>query len=213
MKNRWTVWAGVLAVGFAAPAWAQNDAGYQRELQLEQQREQKNQQLGAAEGEVQKAQKQLDDAKAKVKAKFETTPEFSQAADAAKKAQADYDAAKEPVLKAVHEKPEYQAAQDEVKKAEAQVNGLRDGKASPDVVTTAANAVVEKRKVATKMETDALEADPKVSDAKKQLEEAAAKLAELRKKEDLAMQTDPEYVAAKKQFDDAQSKLTTATKQ
>ncbi len=150
---------------------------------------------------------------ARLKAEFESRDEWVRAQADLKKAQADYEAAKKPVMDALAKKPDYQKAAQAKQKAEAERDALKDARNAADKLYDAATRVMDANLIITKLENDALAADPKVQAAKKQLAEAQAAVTALNKQFQDEIQGNAEWAEARKLTDDAQIILAQATKE
>lgn len=193
----------VLALGVAGTALGQTANQPQSPLVAARK------QVTDAQVAVKAAQTLVDQAKLKVAATFKTTnPDYAKAEAELAKSKQGMEAAKLAAQAAVKKKPEYIAAattkvkaQDEIRTAAA-----TGGTADPALSTTiGAQATIMSR-----LESQALESDPKFLEAKAKYAEAA-KAAEVFKTQlDEAYKVDPEYTTVLQTWTQAQQTLTTA---
>lgn len=140
---------------------------------------------------------------------LENSAEWKGAQATVKQAQADFNGSRDVVIKQINEKPDYKTALQRKEDAEKQRDALGED-AGINKKAEAALAVLNSGKAVTEMESAAIAADPKASQAKKNLTEAADKLAAIEKQFEETMKQNPKYTAAKKAVDDAEKKLATA---
>lgn len=114
---------------------------------------------------------------------LEATPAYAQLVAEARKAQAAYDAASVRVLEKLKSDPNYQALLKERDRAEEQVEAVQAGARfpNPEKVTPAAQRKLEISARVTRMEQDALAADPQASQAKARLVELTEQVKAARK--------------------------------
>ncbi|HEX4793656.1 MAG TPA: hypothetical protein VH370_07695 [Humisphaera sp.] len=172
------------------------------------------QKVNDAQAKVTKDQKALAEAKNKVKAAFEGTSEWTDATTALKDAQAKFESLTKPIIEALQTKPAYMAAVAKKKAAEEKRDKLRnDPSATPDQITKAASEVLADGNAVSKMERDALAADPSIAEAKTAIATANSKIVELKKTEADQLKSDKDVAAAQKQIDDDQTALAQARKE
>jgi hypothetical protein len=122
------------------------------------------------------------DEQAKALNQLEGMPEYRHALTELKQAQADYDAASARVLDKVKENADYQALVKERDRAEDRVEALQAGARipSPEQVTPAAQRKLEVSAKITRMEQQAINADPQARSAKAKLQEATDRVTAMR---------------------------------
>jgi hypothetical protein len=122
------------------------------------------------------------DEQAKALNQLEGMPEYRRALTELKQAQADYDAASAAVLDKVKEQADYQALAKERDRAEDRVEALQAGARipSPERVTPAAQRKLEVSAKITRMEQQAINADPQARAAKAKLQEASDRVTAMR---------------------------------
>lgn len=149
---------------------------------------------------------------ARIRADFERRDEWVKAQADLKQAQANYEAARKPVLAAMEAKPAYKEALAAKQKADAERDALRNTRAT-DKLYQAAQKALDANIALTKMESDALAADPKVQQTKTQLAAAQAAVSELTKQLEQEMESNAEWVEAKKYAEEAQLMIAQASKE
>lgn len=160
-----------------------------------------------AKSEVVKASSAVNLAAVDLHRTFETSADYKAAADAKAKAQTDYETARAPVLEALKAKPEYLAAKGAKDRAEQERDALATSEtASIAQKSEAATIVMNTGTVVTRLEGDALAADPKVTDARNRLVDANNRLSQLEKDFEASLKNDPKWQAAKASLDQAKSK-------
>lgn len=148
---------------------------------------------------------------ARLRQKFESTPEYTSAADALKKAQAGLLAAKTPVISAVQARPEYQAALVAKMEAEKKRDAVRDNpEAKPEERMAAATDVLEKGKVVAAMENSALDASQEVVAAKAALASATAALEAMTKRFLDSIKSETEWQSAQAAIEEADKQVAAA---
>jgi hypothetical protein len=122
------------------------------------------------------------DEQAKALNQLEGMPEYRRALAELKQAQADYDAASARVLDKLKEKADYQALVKERDRAEDRVEALQAGARipSPERVTPAAQRKLDLSAKITRMEQQAINADPQARAAKAKLQEATERVTAMR---------------------------------
>jgi hypothetical protein len=122
------------------------------------------------------------DEQAKALNQLEGMPDYRRALTEVKQAQADYDAASARVLDKVKEKADYQALVKERDRAEDRVEALQAGARipSPERVTPVAQRKLEVSAKITRMEQQAINADPQARSAKAKLQEATDRVTAMR---------------------------------
>jgi hypothetical protein len=177
--------------------------------------------LAEAQSAVTKAKVAVTLAARKIQREFEATADWKKADAAAKEAQAHYAAAVRTARGALGESPAFKQALAERDRREAELNAL---KAAPErdepAIAAASVALLNAVATTSRMEHDALAADPKVTEAKAAADAAAAPLADLRKAEVQRVENDPAFLAAREQlrqastaFDQAAADLNRARQQ
>src|SRR5699024_9608983 len=105
-------------------------------------------------------------------------------------------------------KPEYKQAVEAESAARAQVAATKakpeaTGDRIPEKVTAPATEALEAASAVTKMEQDALAADPKVAELKAKVTEVGARVQQMTAQRDAAVLADPDWKAAKQLHDHA----------
>jgi hypothetical protein len=167
----------------------------------------------AAQLEVIKAQGALTQVVTKMRTDFEAGSDWQTAQTALKTAQAEYDAARKPIVDAMKKRADYQKAETEKAKAEQELAELRANGTIGEPVLKAINRRADALADMTKIETDLMNAEPKVGEARKKLADATAEVAQLKKQFDTSIQGDTGWQEAKKAVDTAQEQVTLANKE
>ena len=160
--------------------------------------------LAEARSAVTKGKVAVTLAARKVQQDFEATAEWKKADSAWKQADARYAAAVRVARAALEKNPAFQQAVVERGRRENELKALkaadeRDEKA----IASASVALLQAVGATSRMDHEALAADPQVAQAKAALDAAAAAMAELRKTEVQRVKDSPEFQAAREQFQQA----------
>ena len=170
--------------------------------------------LTEAQAESHRAALALSRAAEKIKKQVEGTPEWKDAAAGAREAQSAYTAAAKTVRDALEKGPEFKAAVAERDKRRAERDALRgDDKAKPEERTQAAVAALNADSKVSRMEKDAVAADPAVVRAKQLMQLAQLKLLARRKEFEELAAKDETYQAAKQRLEAANTQVADAQKQ
>ncbi|HEV8608251.1 MAG TPA: hypothetical protein VGQ99_23140 [Tepidisphaeraceae bacterium] len=167
----------------------------------------------AAQAEQVRAQGALTQAVVKLRTDFEAGQDWQNAQAALKQAQAEFDTARKPIIEAVKKRPDYQRAEVEKIKADKELAELRANNVIGDPILKVANKRADASADMSKIEMDALNAEPKVVEARKKLQEATAQVAMLKKQFDASVPGDAGWQEAKKAVDTAQEQVTAANKE
>jgi hypothetical protein len=179
---------------------------------------QRNQQLLESRKRVTEAQAIVTDLKAEQKrikdkkqAEFESKEEWKNTVADHKKAKAAYDAALKAAKAAVLNKPEYKALLKEKETLQAKMEAL-SGKAGadPDAISKTGSQLSVKALALKRMETEALEQDPKTLDAKDALDVAEKNMKALEEEVEATLATDPDYAALLTQIEQAETQVAAA---
>jgi len=166
--------------------------------------------LAAAHDGVDKAQEAFDAIIVQLKKDFETSGDFVLATADAKTAQGKYDAAAAVVRASLANNADYQAAlQNKQDKAQA-LSKVRDGGGTQDQLSAAAATALEAAGKVTKLETQALSADPATAAAKAELNSAGTKLQQLKNGFSTGMKDKNAWMDARKALDDAKNAVPAA---
>lgn len=184
--------------------------------------------LSDAQSELTKAKVGVSLAAKKIQKQIETTPEWKQAASAAMESTNRHEAAMRAARQRLARQPAYKAAIAELDKRVAEREALRanpipasaDDNAkstkrsdqSPDPVVAAAVAVLNAQSAVRKLEQEAYADDPQVTKARSDLDDANAKLAELKKLFLEKVKDDPAFQSAQQQFQQASANYAQAAK-
>lgn len=140
----------------------------------------------------------------KIQQEFEATAEWKKAAAASKEAEDRYAAAVRSARAGLAKNPAYKQAVEERSQREAELNALKTAEERDEPAIAAASvALLKAVEKASRLDHDALAADPKVGQAKAAVDSTAADLAELRKAEVQRVKDSPEFQAAHEQFQQA----------
>jgi hypothetical protein len=170
-------------------------------------------QVQTAQAEKEKAQAALNEIVTKLRTDFEAGEEWQAASKAQKEAQAEHDALRKPIVEAVKKKPAYVKAEADKRKAEETLADYRLNNIIGNPVIEAAKNRADASAELTRLENDALSADPKYVEWKKKLQEANVQVAALKKQFEASVPMDMNYMEAKKAVDAAQEQVVLATKQ
>lgn len=184
--------------------------------------------LGDAQSELTKAKVGAVLAARKIQKQLETTPQWKQAAHAAAEASNRYDTLCRSVRQKLEQEPRYKSAVAEYDKRVSERDALRAnptqqaaddqpksaGQKAPaaDPIIQASIAVLNAQSAVRKLEQDALAADPKVSQAKAELDDANAKLADLKRDALAKVKDDPTFQQAQQRLQQASATYAQAAK-
>ena len=169
--------------------------------------------ITAGEAELKRAQQALAEVVTKLRTDFEAGQDWQNAAAAQKQAQADYEAARKPVADSVKKKPAFANAEKEKAEAEKELTDLRAKNVIGEPILKAVNRQSDAANLMMKLENEALNADPKVVEARKKLADANTALAALKKQFDGSLAGDMGWQEAKKGVDMAQEQVVLAQKE
>ncbi len=160
---------------------------------------------------VQKDQAALNTITVKLRAQFETSSDFVSASTEAKRTEDAYLVESRRVLSSLDSNPDYQHALADKAVASAKVDSLRaDPGSSPDQIAPAATGALESAMKVTKIENDAINADPHIATLKADATAGADKVARLRKAFESSLTSEPAWSAAKSNLDQAEAALENA---
>jgi colicin import membrane protein len=167
-------------------------------------------QIQAAEKEVTRIRKDMTNMKTKVQSKYETKDDWEAAKKNLKDAEAANTAARKRVMAKLLTNPAYKAAADKKAKADQQVAALQAQSAKADLkqLTAAQQAQTDSGLTLRKLESDAMDSDPKVAEAKEKLADAKKQWDALQDEVKQALEQDPEYQQAETELQTAQANVT-----
>ena len=160
-----------------------------------------------AELEVTKIRSEMTKIKARVSQKFEGKEEWETAQKNLKAAEAAYDQARKRALAKLYASPEYKAAKDKQLKAEQTIAAVGAKGSNSKDLDKAQQDRLDAGLALRKLETDALQGDPKIPEAKDKLEEAKKTWEALQDELKEALELDADYVAAQQQLETAQAQV------
>jgi DNA polymerase II large subunit len=160
--------------------------------------------------EIQKANAQLVAVTAKLRAKFEETQDYKDAAAEQQTAHTDYNAAQKSVQESLASNPQYAAALEARKQAEDKLAAARSE--SPETVPQLATEAMKARVAVKDIEKNLGGKDESLVKSKAQMDAADEKVAKLHASFEASMKTDPDYVAAKSALDAARGTKTASAK-
>jgi hypothetical protein len=166
-------------------------------------------QIQAAEKEVTKIRADMQKLKLRVQSKFETKDEW-EAAQKELKAATDAEAvAKKKAMAKLIARPDYKAAKDKQVQADKQVAALeaQGDKANLKALEAAQQARIDAGLAIRKIETESLDGDPGVADAKEKLANAKKAWEALQDEVKQALDQDADYQAAQQQLTEAQANV------
>jgi hypothetical protein len=140
----------------------------------------------------------------KIQKDFEATAEWKKADAASKDAQSRYSTAVRVARAALGKNPAFKQAVAERGQREAELNALKAAEPRDEqAIASASVALLKAVETTSRLDHQALSADPKVVEAKAAADAATAELAELRKAEVERVQGSPEFQAAREQLQQA----------
>jgi hypothetical protein len=163
--------------------------------------------LQDADAAIVTAQRELEKIGEKLRPKFESSQEWTDAQAALKQAQADRDAAVKPVLDRVHQSDAYKSALATKQKTSAELTRLRAATppASDPQIADATKASLDAAQAVAQLENDAVANDAGSKEASAKLALAAAKVGQLRQQFQASIKSSDEYKQAKQAIADAKS--------
>jgi len=184
--------------------------------------------LSDAQSELTKAKVGVSLAAKKIQQQLEATPEWKQAAIAANGANIRYEAAAKTARQKLEQEPRYKAAAAEYDKRVAERDALRANPprqsaddlpksagqkdSAPDPIIQASVAVLNAQSALRKLQQDTLAADPKVVQAKADLDDANAMLADLKRSALEKVKDDPTFESARQRLQQASANYEQAAK-
>lgn len=163
--------------------------------------------VSEAQSEVSKAQGAVSSAASTLRKEFEGSQPFKDAQDALKAAQDKLAAARKPVIDGLKSNAAYQKALANKQALVKQREGMSAD--DPQIPSMAAKILEAGRPVAA-IESAAVDKDPGVKAAKAEVDQAVAKLNELKKEFEGGLKDNNSYLLAKQNVDAANEKLTAA---
>lgn len=161
----------------------------------------------AARAEVTRAESALSNRALALQREFEASSDYRAALSALRSAQLAHEAARAPVLDALSRDERYRASAEAKNQFQEQLRSAREG-GSPELVASLAKAAMEQGGVLTAMESERLNADPAVREARSRLLEAQAQVDALRRRYDSSIASDSQWQAARRAVDTAKAKRT-----
>jgi septal ring factor EnvC (AmiA/AmiB activator) len=165
--------------------------------------------IQAAEKEVTKIRADMQKLKLRVQSKFETKDEWEAAQKELKAAEAANEVAKKKAMAKLIARPDYKAAKDKQAKADQQVAALQaqGDKANVKQLEAAQQARIDAGLSIRKLETESMDNDPGVADAKEKLANAKKSWEALQDEVKQALDQDADYQAADQQLKEAQANV------
>ncbi len=158
------------------------------------------QKLQGAERDVSTAFRAMEQVMEKLRPEFEASPAWIEAQQELQRCKADRDAAVNPVLEKLRQQQNYKAAVEAKSTAQAEVEKLRVAGTKPNQFTAAATKSALASQEITRLELEALKADPLSQAALEKLGEAGKQCAELRSQFNESIKNRPEVVAARQEL-------------
>jgi hypothetical protein len=170
--------------------------------------------VNAAAAEVNKATNAQNAIVARLRIDFERTPDWKAVQSSLKSAQSDYDAARRAALAALADLPAYRSARAAREKAESDREALRANPtaATEDQRLRIAKAAFDSSQTLSKLESDALAADPAAKAATTKLAGTKSALADLLKTFEASCSENADWQVAQKVIDEKKETLATAQK-
>lgn len=163
--------------------------------------------VSEAQSEVSRAQGGVSTAANALRKEFEASQAFKDAQDALKAAQDKLAAARKPVIEGLKSNAAYQKALADKQALVKQREGMSAD--DPQIPSMAAKILEAGRPVAA-IETKAVDKDPAVKTARAEVDQAVAKLNDLKKEFESGLKENNSYLLAKQNVDAANEKLTAA---
>jgi hypothetical protein len=157
--------------------------------------------------EVGNAQSEISKTYWTLRREFENSVDWQDAVNAAHRAHASYDVARINALSLLQATPDYKKAEQELWKAQ---QALSDAKSrQPDSPHTAnlASELLRRKSILTSMETECVESDEKLRQARYAFIDADARAAALQRTFMMLVRTDPRWIEARSKLDRAREQL------
>jgi hypothetical protein len=163
-----------------------------------------------AEKEVVRIRQDMAKIKARIQSRYEGKDDWDEAQKNLKAAQAAEEAAKKKAMAKLVASPEYKAAKEKQTKADAQLVTLnaQGGKADAKALAEAQQARIDSALIVRKLESDAMENDPKVVESKTKVAEAKKASEAMEDELKQALEQDPDYQSAQQELETAQANVT-----
>jgi hypothetical protein len=159
-----------------------------------------------------KAQEEFDSVVAKLKTAFESSPDRQAAVTAARQAQTEYETLRNGIIESVHNSAEYKAAVEERDQLSAKLAGDGGSVDDSDRAQVATQRLEANKKV-TRLETDAVSANPKAAAAQQKYAELGAKTSAQYVGFSKSIKANPDWVTAKDALDKAKALVDADEKQ
>jgi hypothetical protein len=166
--------------------------------------------IQAAEKEVARIRKDMQNLKTRIQSKYETKDDWEAAKKNLKDAETANDAARKRVMAKLLTTPAYKAAKDKQIKADQKIADLdaQGDKANAKDREAAQQARIDAGLTLRKLENEAMDNDPKVAETKEKMADAKKQWEALQDEVKQAMEQDPEYQAAQQELQTAQANVT-----
>jgi hypothetical protein len=170
--------------------------------------------VNAATAEVNKAINAQNGIVARLRLDFERTADWKSAQSNLKSAQSDYDAARRTALAALADQPAYRSAHAARQHAEVDREALRanSSAATEDQRLRIAKSAFDAAQALSKLESDALAADPTAKSASAKVTTAKSAIADLLKTFEASCADNADWQAAQKVIDEKKEALAAAQK-
>ena len=150
---------------------------------------------------------------ANMRKEFEAGAEWQAALNELKQATAEFEKARLPIQTRLREGAAYKAAEADKKTLAGELEKLRAQGAGSDQITPVATKLMQANAALTKLEGDAVAADPALAGQRKRMVEANVKLTALRKQFDDSIKTSSGWQQAKQEQESAQKAVGEAQKE
>jgi hypothetical protein len=161
---------------------------------------------------LEKAQEEFNSVVNKLKSAFESSPDRQSAVTAARQAQTEYDTLRNGIMESVRNSAEYKAAVEARDQLSAKLAGDGGSVDDSDRAQVATQRLEANKKV-TRLETDAVSADPKAAGAQQKLAELGAKTSAQYTEFLQSIKTNADWVAARDALDKAKALVEADEKQ
>ena len=166
-------------------------------------------QIQLAEKDMVRIRQDMQKIKARIQSRYEGKEEWEEAQKNTKAADAAHEAARKKAMAKLIASPDYKAAKEKLAKADEKVKGLTDQgpKADPKALAAAQQERIDASLAVRKLESEALDNDPKVLETKQKVTEAKKASEALDDEVKQALEQDPDYQAAQQELATAEENV------
>jgi hypothetical protein len=166
-------------------------------------------QIQLAEKEVVRIRQDMQKIKARIQSRYEGKEEWEEAQKAAKAAEAANEAARKKAMAKLVANPDYKVAKEKLAKSDQNLKTLTDQgpKADPKALATAQQERIDASLAVRRLESEAMDNDPKVLETKQKVTESKKAFEALEDEVKQALEQDADYQAAQQELATAEGNV------